>query len=165
MSVSSTSLLLSAVLAAAAASGAQFADQDEHNTTIADCVAVPEGAFANGQLTLAPGDIFCLSITVRADEVIVAPVTKPASKKDVLLIKFAREAGTQNHNLFVTNGSEYIIKYHADFRAGHSADWESTSICPVMAGISGIEMWSDPIRQLRLSAFRILPESGDMTCN
>jgi len=39
-----------------------------------------------------------------------------------------------------------------------------TSICPVRAGLLGIERWPHPIFQVWLGDFRLLDDSSNMTC-
>jgi hypothetical protein len=65
--------------------------------------------------------------------------------------------------LSVENGYGRALAYRARMFAGSRS--ANTSICPVMAGIIGMESWGDPIDRLELREPRLYEHQGaNMTC-
>jgi hypothetical protein len=93
----------------------------------------------------------------------VAPASAATPKDEVLVLELSSEDSSTM--LVVQNGTPLIIKYGAKFQAPGRKEWYPTSICPVHAGISGIEQWPHAIQVMRLSDFRVLPKDASLICD
>lgn len=66
--------------------------------------------------------------------------------------------------LHVANPFDEILKYRIDM-----IDFEGhphyTSSCPVMSGVSAIEIWHHAIPELKISNFRVLEEDANIICD
>ena len=67
--------------------------------------------------------------------------------------------------LMVHNPFGRALRYHAGIRRLDDAGFSPTDTCPVMAKLGGIEMWPEPLFQVRLAGLRLeAAKTPDLTC-
>src|SRR5262245_30413500 len=102
---------------------------------------------------LQPGDIACFAVD-SAHNVQALPQV-PASEPHISARMTAESGMTM---LTVKNGTSSNLTYRALMRVPGAADWQETSIVPVMAGLLGIESWPHPIDAIAM--FELRQDSG-----
>ena len=127
------------------------------------CGATSSTAYQGGTLTIEPGQVLCLRVSMTGGKLSVSPASADTPKDEVLVLDLSSEGSSTM--LVVENGTPLIIKYSAKFQVPDRKQWYPTSICPVHAGISGIEQWPHAIQVMRLSDFRVLPKDAELTCD
>jgi hypothetical protein len=138
---------------------AQTADEE----AAPNCIATSSESFAGGTLTIKPGQVLCLRVAVLDGNLTIAQVAAATPKNEVLVLDLSSEQSSTM--LVMQNGTAHVIKYSAKFQVPRKAAWHPTSICPVQAGIAGIEQWPHAIQAMQLSDFRVIPKDGDLVCN
>jgi hypothetical protein len=139
------------------------AEEEGFEVGIKDCVSMPVGAFSDGVLTLKLGEVACLELKAAAGKLEVSETRAPASKENLLIVKFFRKA--DQHYLYLTNGSAHLLKYRAQMQVGPNTTFEHTSACPVAPHAAGVESWPHPIVQMRISELRVLEGVSAITCD
>ena len=66
--------------------------------------------------------------------------------------------------LSATNKLDHIVKYDI-YLIDDTGKKHYTSSCPMMAGAGVFESWPHNIPKLSIENFRIIPDSGELTCH
>jgi hypothetical protein len=98
---------------------------------------------------MRPGDVACFAVD-SANNVQAVPQA-PANTPHISA-RMSVEPGMTM--LIVENGMSSTLAYRALIRLPGTAEWQETSIVPVMAGLSGSELWPEPIDAIALFEMR-----------
>ena len=114
--------------------------------------------FTNNGMQIYPGEIIYAEVVVENGIIkgmkAVKEITKP---KITLTIKFSQKSENKIHQLMmleVQNPFPKNLTYEAKMFLLSNKKWVNTSIYPVMAGLSGIETWTDIIISLGLDNWK-----------
>ena len=114
--------------------------------------------FPNNGMQIYPGETIYVEV-VEENGIIksmnaVKEITKP---KTTLTIKFSQKSENKVHQMMmleVQNPFPKNLTYEAQMFLLSNKKWVKTSIYPVMAGLSGIETWTDIIISLGLGNWK-----------
>ena len=114
--------------------------------------------FPNNGMQIYPGETIYVEV-VEENGIIksmnaVKEITKP---KTTLTIKFSQKSENKVHKMMmleVQNPFPKNLTYEAQMFLLSNKKWVKTSIYPVMAGLSGIETWTDIIISLGLGNWK-----------
>ena len=98
---------------------------------------------------LRPGDVACFTLDSARD---VQAVPQAPANTPHISARMSVEPGMTV--LFVENGTSSTLAYRALIRLPGSAEWQETSIVPVMGGLSGSETWPQPLDAIALFEMR-----------
>jgi len=158
-------LLLAALLAGTA--GAPSVEQVFKKIAtdpVPSCEAGHAEALTSGILTIKPDQIICTSVESRGDSIVPVAVVSAYKPETTLVIKFWREPNSGDMYLVVFNPLGGFLQYQAAMRLPGSLLPQHTSTCPVLSHRRGIERWPQPVEELVLSNFKLLPESESVSC-
>ncbi len=75
------------------------------------------------------------------------------------------EQSSRGMLLMVHNPFDRPLRYEAGIRRLEDAGFTPTDVCPVMAKLGGIEMWPEPLFQVRLAGLRLeTAKHPDLSC-
>ena len=123
-----------------------------------DQIGATPYVFPNNGLQIYPGETIYVEV-VEENGIIksmkaVKEITKP---KTTLTIKFSQKSKNRIHEMMmleVQNPFSKNLTYEAKMFLFGNKKWVSTSIYPVMAGLSGFETWTDIIISLGLDNWK-----------
>lgn len=114
--------------------------------------------FPNNGMQIYPGETIFVEVAEENGIIkgmkAVKEITKP---KTTLTIKFSQKSEKKTHQMMmleVQNPFPKNLIYDAKMFLLNNKKWVSTSIYPVMAGLSGFETWQDIIISLGLSNWK-----------
>ena len=129
------------------------------------CEAGHDDALKDGVVTIHPGETICVDLELRGKKVVPVAVVSVASPGKTLILKVWHEPGKPDTLLSVHNPFDAFLRYEAHMLVRGQAEAEYTSSCPVLSKRLGLEHWPYEIKELTLSGFKVLPETGDMVCS
>jgi hypothetical protein len=127
------------------------------------CTAGHEDAVSGGVVTIRPGETICVDLEISGRVVSISGVTSVESEK-TLVLTFRRDTDPPSMILIVRNPLGSFLRYKASLLRSGAANYAYTSSCPVLSRRIGFEQWPYPIDALKLTAFEVLPDAKDMTC-
>jgi hypothetical protein len=119
------------------------------------------------QVTVFVGETVRLVAKVEGDRIAeLAPASPGDNASQILEISLSQQKGKPDMMLVIKNPFDRPLKYKAGMQVPPDNDPAPTSVCPVLAGKMGIELWPYPVFQVFLSDFRFLPsiESEGAKC-
>jgi len=132
--------------------------------SIPPCERGHSRALARGVLTIRPGETVCLSFRAEGSALSPLSVVDVAGQESTLVVRFWREENTGDMFLALYNPFPNYLQYQATMLLSGSSQHQHTSTCPVLSGHRNVESWNIPVTELRLSAFKLLPDSESVAC-
>ncbi|RZM30326.1 MAG: hypothetical protein EOO88_01165 [Pedobacter sp.] len=114
--------------------------------------------FPNKSVQVYPGETIYLEVTLNDGEITAMnPVKEIVRPKATLTLQFVQKTEKKKHSLMmltVENPFPFDLTYEALIFTFSQKKWSKTSIIPVRAGLSGIEMWPDLITSIALGNWK-----------
>lgn len=112
------------------------------------------------KLSIKPGETFVVHFEPKGDRLTnPKKVDKPPKEPTTPTFAFSKAKGQLM--LMTRNPYSKNLKFRALMRVKGSDDFVETSIFPVIHGLSGLELWQDPIEELILFDFRLVAPEKD----
>jgi len=77
----------------------------------------------------------------------------------ILILEF--EKNLDEIALHIDSTFDRYLKFHIQMRFEGRSDWFETTSCALMPYASNVELWSDPIEELRLFDFHVVEEGSE----
>lgn len=114
------------------------------------------------QLNIFVGETLRLAAKVDGDRIVELSTASPKDDAShVIEFSLSQQPGQSGMMLAIKNPFDRLLKYKANIVVPPQNNPMPTSVCPVIAGKMGIEMWPYPVFQALLSDFSLVPPTQE----
>ena len=120
----------------------------------------PEPFVVDDQISIKRGETLPLAATESGGKLTGFRVLGPDDPTTpVITLEF--ETDPNDIALHIDSTFDQYLKFHILMRFHGEDDWYETTSCSLMPHASNIELWNDPIEELRVFGFRVVEEGSE----
>jgi hypothetical protein len=117
------------------------------------------------RVTVFAGETVRLTAKVVDNRIVeLMPASAAAEPSRIIEFSLKQMPDKPDMTLIIKNPFDRVLKYSAAMQVPPGNDPVATSVCPILAGKLGIEMWPYPVFQVFLSNFEFLPSLESAKC-